>query len=95
MIKVFIQVENHRKYTIPVPYSFLQVGCSILSSKLLWRQLYKVTNKYAEKPLPILTIDPVLGKKQLKQLVREIKHYKGFELVDVTLQDGTKVKVNL
>jgi hypothetical protein len=93
MIKVSIRTDKKRSFTIPVPYALLQISSSILSSKRLWHQVIKLSNKYAEKPLPLL--DSETNRQLLKHLVKEIKQYRGLELVNVDLKDGTKVKVKL
>lgn len=38
---------------------------------------------------------PLIDKKTLKPIVKELKNYKGIVLVDVKAKDGTEVKVRL
>jgi len=95
MIKVSITTDKKRSFTIPVPYTLLRAGSSLLLSQKLWKFVIDVTNKYAEKPLPVMILDPHTTKQQLHDLLKIIKQHKGLELVDVTLQDGTKVHVRL
>lgn len=38
---------------------------------------------------------PLIDKKSLKPIVKELKNYKGIVLVDVKAKDGTEVKVRL
>ncbi|WP_078410612.1 hypothetical protein [Priestia abyssalis] len=96
MIKINIQTDNKRKFTIPVPYSFLRVFISLLSSKFLWRQANKWLNRQSEKTAawPV-SLDPSMIKHYLNPIIKELQHQKGLVLVDVKLQDGTKVTIKL
>lgn len=38
---------------------------------------------------------PLLDKKMLKPIVKELKNHKGIVLVDVKAKDGTEVKIRL
>jgi hypothetical protein len=96
MIKVKIQTDNKLRFTIPVPYGFLRVCGSLLSSKFFWRQANKWMNQQAEKTTSLIEpVDPKIIKHLLSSIITELQRYKGLELVDVKLQDGTKVMIKL
>jgi hypothetical protein len=96
MIKINIQTDNKRKFTIPVPYSLLRVFGSLLSSKFLWRQANKWLNRQSEKTITShVPLDPSMIKHYLNSIIKELQHQKGLVLVDVKLQDGTKVMIKL
>lgn len=96
MIKINIQTDNKRSFTIPVPYSFLRVLGSFLSSKFLWRQANKWINHQLEKSTTsLMPSNPSMIKHYLNSIIKELQHQKGLVLVDVKLQDGTKVRIKL
>lgn len=96
MMKINIQTDNKRKFTIPVPYSFLRIFGSLLSSKFLWRQANKWLNRQSEKTtVSLVPLDQNVIKHNLNFIIKELQHQKGLVLVDVKLQDGTKVMIKL
>jgi hypothetical protein len=95
MIKVSIRTDKKQSFTIPVPYALLQVSSSILSSEWLWKRIVKLSNKHTEKPISLENLVSETNRHLLKHLIKEIKQYRGLELVNVSLKDGTKVKVKL
>ncbi|WP_047153439.1 hypothetical protein [Aneurinibacillus tyrosinisolvens] len=96
MIKVKIQTDNKRKFSIPVPYSFLRVFGSLLSSKFLWRQGNKWMNHQPEKiTFSIVPLDPKMIKHFVSSIINELQHQKGLVIVDIKLQDGTQVTIKL
>ncbi|ATP42140.1 hypothetical protein CSE16_20175 [Solibacillus sp. R5-41] len=93
MIHVKVKSKGVR-FTIPIPYAVLNIAISILSSKLFQRNLNKWTKEsFKRKKLDFSF--PLIDKKLLKPIVKELKNYKGIMLVDVKAQDGTEVKVRL
>lgn len=96
MIKVKIETDHKRKFTIPVPYSFLHVFGSLLSSKFLWRQADKWINHQSKKTtFSLVPLDSKMIKQFLISVIKELQHQKGLVLVDIKLQDGTKVMIKL
>jgi hypothetical protein len=96
MMKVKIQTDHKHRFTIPVPYSFLGIFSSLLSSKFLWRQANKWINHQAEYPVfSISPPDPKVIKHSLNSLIKELQYHKGLVIVDVKLEDGTEVRVQL
>ncbi|MEH6945396.1 hypothetical protein [Bacillus sp. JJ722] len=81
-------------FNFPIPYAILNVVISILASKLFQQNLNKWTKEYFEKKKLDFTF-PLIDKKTLKPIVKELKNYKGIVLVDVKAKDGTEVKVRL
>ncbi|MGE7909492.1 hypothetical protein [Lysinibacillus xylanilyticus] len=93
MMYVKVKVKDVR-FTIPVPYVFLNVAISILSSKFVQKSANKWTKEHFERKNIDFTI-PLIDKKTLRPIVQELKNYKGIVLVDVKAKDGTEVKVRL
>jgi hypothetical protein len=82
------------KFTIPVPYVLLNIGISILTSKILIRHANKWSKPQLDKKKISFTI-PSIDKTELKRIIQELKKHKGLELVNVKAQDGTEVIVRL
>lgn len=101
MIKVKIKTENHFKIIIPVPYAILHASSALLFSAPVWGLMLKNTNRNIEgRNVERKTIDPQLLdrkmiKRQIKQLIKELRSYKGLTLLDARLTDGTEVLVRL
>ncbi len=93
MIYVKVKTKNVR-FTIPVPYTVLHVGISILTSKFVQQKAHKWTKGHLERKKLDVTI-PSVDKKTLKPIVKELKNHKGIVLVDVKAKDGTEIKVRL
>ncbi|MED3803520.1 hypothetical protein P4562_16455 [Lysinibacillus xylanilyticus] len=93
MMYVKVKTKDVR-FTIPVPYVFLNVAIAILSSKFIQQSANKWTKGHFERKNIDFTI-PLIDKKTLKPIVQELKNYKGIVLVDVKAKDGTEVKVKL
>ncbi|WNB91143.1 hypothetical protein [Bacillus sp. NEB1478] len=93
MLSVNVKTKG-AKFTIPVPYILLNIGVSILTSKLLIRHANKWSKPHLDQKNISFTI-PSIDKKVLKKIIRELKNHKGFELVNVRAQDGTEVKIRL
>jgi hypothetical protein len=97
MMKVKIKTSNNVNLSIPVPYTLLKAGSSILGSKRFHQQLHKWVNhdhdnKHSIKMIPFQTI---LNKQLMKAIIKDISHYKGLVLVDIKTHDGTEVTVRL
>jgi hypothetical protein len=89
MIKVKIRLKG-RKFTVPVPYSFLTIIGALLTSKSMLR----MANKAIEKDGKTFKL-PQLDKKDLKPLIQAFSEQKGLILVETKLVDGTEVLVKL
>jgi len=96
MIKVRVQTNNKRRFTIPVPYIFLNTFSSILSSQFLWRQINKMISQQSKnKSFPNITLDSKIVKHFVNSVLEELQHYKGLVIVDVRLKDGTEVMIKI
>ena len=93
MLSVNVKTKG-AKFTIPVPYILLNIGVSILTSKLLIKHANKWSKPHLDQKNISFTI-PSIDKKVLQKIIRELKNHKGFELVNVKAQDGTEVKIRL
>lgn len=82
------------QFSIPIPYAFLSIGVSAISSKLIIRIIDRKTKKYMNRRDPSYTLSP-LDKKLLKQMIHELKQHKGKEIVSVKAKDGTEVTIKL
>lgn len=93
MMHIKVKAKDIR-FTIPIPYAFLDIGISILSSKFFQQHANKWAKKYFERKKLDFTL-PLIDKKTLKPIIEELKNHKGVLLVDVKANDGTEVKVRL
>lgn len=93
MLHIKVKAKDVR-FTIPIPYALLNIGLSILSSKFIHQHANKWTKEHVERKKLDFTI-PLIDKRMLKQIVKELKNHKGILLVDVKAKDGTEVKVKL
>ncbi|MGK4044133.1 hypothetical protein AB0Y20_17815 [Heyndrickxia oleronia] len=82
------------RFTIPIPYSILNIVISIFSSKIFHQNINRWTKEHFERKKLDFTL-PLIEKNTLKPIVKELKKYKGIVLVDVKAKDGTEVKVRL
>ncbi len=96
MIKVKVQTNNKHRFTIPIPYFFLHISRSFLTSKFLWEQINKqIHQKTKKNAFSKITIDPTIIKDFLSSIIDELQNYKGLVIVDVKLKDGTEVMVKI
>ncbi|MEH7305634.1 hypothetical protein [Neobacillus drentensis] len=93
MLHLKVKAKDVR-FTLPIPYAILNIGISILSSKILHRHANKWTKEHFERKKLDFTI-PQIDKETLKLIVKELKNHKGIVLVDVKAKDGTEVMVRL
>ncbi|MEK4487029.1 hypothetical protein MHH81_15890 [Psychrobacillus sp. FSL H8-0484] len=93
MLNVKVKSKNVR-LSIPVPYMILNIGITILSSQLLNKMINKWTVENKKEKEMLFTI-PQLDKKELKEIVKEMKRHRGLEIVDVKAKDGTEVFIRL
>jgi hypothetical protein len=81
-------------FSVPIPYSILNLFVSIISSHLITRLVDKHTKKYMNEKDSTYAISP-LDKKQLKQIIHELKQLKGTEIVYVKAKDGSEITIRL
>ncbi|RZT23717.1 MULTISPECIES: hypothetical protein [Fictibacillus] len=93
MLHVNVKTKE-AKFTVPVPYVLLNIGISILTSKVLIRHANKWSKPHLDKK-KISFIIPSIDKTELKRIIKELKKHKGLELINVKAQDGTEVIVRL
>ncbi|MFB6468513.1 hypothetical protein ACE38V_17210 [Cytobacillus sp. Hz8] len=93
MMHIKVKAKDVR-FTIPIPYAFLDIGISILSSKIFQQHANKWAKKYFERKKLDFTL-PLIDKKTLKPIIEELKNHKGVLMVDVKANDDTEVKVRL
>ncbi|MGV3464862.1 MAG: hypothetical protein ACO1OT_06160 [Heyndrickxia sp.] len=90
MIKVKIKT-NGRRFFFPIPYISLKLFMGILTSKRIISIANHAIEKEEEKNFQI----PYMSKNDLKPILRELSKYKGLQLVDIMLKDGTEVSIKL
>ncbi|KAA0955756.1 hypothetical protein FQ087_14270 [Sporosarcina sp. ANT_H38] len=93
MLKVKVKTKGVRLW-IPVPYVILNIGICIISSELVNRLINKGVKVSMKDKEQSFTMPPI-NKKDLRNIVNELKKNKGLELVDVKAKDGTKVSIRL
>lgn len=81
---------KNRKFTVPVPYSILNLASVVVTSKRLNRLINQAIEKDNEK-----FVFPQIEKQDLKPLLKGLPMYKGLVLVETKLKDGTEVTVKL
>lgn len=92
---LFVRVKaKNVNLSVPIPYMFLNLGISMLTSKLLQNNMNKWAQEDREKNKSSFIIPP-LDKSTLKSIVDELKKHKGLVLVDIKANDGTEVKIKL
>jgi hypothetical protein len=89
MIKVKIRNKG-RNFTIPVPYTLLNIFSTILTS----RTAIRIANRAIEKDGKNFKL-PQLDRNDLKPLLQALSENKGIVLVEIKLMDGTEVLVKL
>lgn len=89
MLKVKIKTKGKR-FSIPVPYSILNMASLLITSK----RVNRLINKAIEKDGSKFTL-PEIHRKDLKPLLQGLSHNKGLTLVETKLKDGTEVEVKL
>lgn len=93
MLKIKIKSEG-KTLSIPLPYTLLNLSSTVICSKFLWRNINKrINNK--KQTLNFFPLDPTIVKPILKQVIKELKNYKGLVIVDVKTEDGTRVWIQL
>lgn len=93
MMHLKVNAKNMR-FTIPIPFAVLDLGISLLSSKFLQKNVNKWTKKHFERKKIDFSF-PLINKKSLKPIIKELQNNKGLVLIDVKAKDGTEVKVRL
>ncbi|MEH7353000.1 hypothetical protein V7150_05405 [Neobacillus drentensis] len=89
MLKVRVKL-NEKKFSIPVPYSVLNLFSFIITSKRVNGFINKAIEKDGSK-----FIFPQIERKDLMPLLKGLSNHKGLVLVDTKLKDGTEVEVKL
>lgn len=91
MLNVKVKTKRVR-LSIPIPYFVISFGISIISSEFLNRQINKWVKENTNGKEVIFNI-PRLDKKELGEILKELRKHKGMELVNVKAKDGTVVIV--
>ena len=89
MLKVKVKVKDKR-FSIPVPYTVLNLVSLLITSKRINRLINKAIEKDGSK-----FIFPEIERKDLKSLLQEFSKHSGVILVETKLKDGTEVEVKL
>jgi hypothetical protein len=93
MIHVKVKTKEVR-FSIPIPYALLNVAISIVSLKFFQQHVNKWTKEHFKRKELNFTF-PLIDKKTLKPIIKELKKHKGMVLVDVKAIDGTEIRVKL
>jgi len=93
MIHVKVKTKEVR-FSIPIPYALLNVAISVAFSKFIQKNADKWTKEHFKRKGLNFTF-PLIDKRLLKPIVKELKKHKGMVLVDVKAADGTEVRVRL
>lgn len=93
MLHVNVKTKE-TKFSIPVPYVLLNVGISLITSKVFIRHANKWSKPHLDKKNINFSF-PSIDQSELKHIIKELKKHKGLELVNVKAQDGTEVIIRL
>ncbi|GEN84338.1 hypothetical protein SLU01_26500 [Sporosarcina luteola] len=93
MMKVKVKTEKFN-ISIPFPYIVLSLGISLISSTWLRRLINDKIADRAEDKSNVYVI-PELDKRELKNIVSELRNHKGTGLVNIRAKDGTEILVKL
>lgn len=94
MMKVKLKTDKIRLF-IPIPYIFLRIGITILSSTRIQKKINELIVKEQKTEDANVFVLPPLDKNELRAIVNELKKHRGFTLVDVKANDGTEVVLKL
>lgn len=90
MLKIKINTKD-RRFSVPVPYTVLNIFCRLITSKRILRYANNAIEKEGKSTFKI----PQLDSQDLKPLIRALSENKGLKLVETKLKDGTEVNITL
>lgn len=93
MMRVKVKTDKVRLF-IPVPYVLLSIGILIVSSERLQKFINKWIADQSEDKEKAFIMPPI-DKRELREIVSELKKHRGLGLVNVKAKDGTEVIVKL
>ena len=84
-LKIYLKIENGRRYFIPAPIWLIKADLSMGGFGV----------RIARKHIPEDQISYVesIDFRELKKAVDVLKQYKGLNMVDIKVKDGTEVKI--
>ena len=95
MLKVKVKLKDKKEFTVPLPYALLQASGWFVSSPMLWKF---INNTFIQKNVEEKAksfIPASIDRREVRNLLREIKRYRGLTIVEVKDKDGTEVMVRL
>ncbi len=84
-LKIYLKIENGRKYFIPAPIWLVKAGLSMGGFGV------RIAKKYI--PEDQISYVESIDFGELKKAVDVLKKYKGLNMVDVKAKNGTEVKI--
>ena len=84
-LRIYIKIENGRRYFIPAPLWLVKalLGMGGFGIRIAKKHVPEDQISYLED----------IDFKELKKAVDVLKAYKGLDMVDVRVKDGTEVKI--
>ena len=84
-LKIYIRIENGRRYFIPAPIWLVKAGLGMggFGVKIAKRHASEEQRSYLEQ----------VDLRELAKAVDVLKAYKGLRLVDIKVKDGTEVRI--
>ncbi|MBW8350678.1 hypothetical protein K0H71_14655 [Bacillus sp. IITD106] len=95
MLKVKVKLKDKKEFTVPLPYALLHAGGWIASSPVLWKFVNNTLIQKNVEDNAKVFIPTSIDRRVVKELLREIKQYRGLTIVEVKDKDGTEVVVRL
>ncbi len=95
MIKVKVKHKDERSFVVPLPYTLLQTGGWVVTTRPFWRMIAskQATDRESEAEASIYPVP--IERKQLRELLRTLKNYKGLTIVEIKSSDGTEIEIKL
>lgn len=95
MLKVKVKQKGKAGFTVPLPYLLIHVGGWFASSPLLWKFVHSpfIQKNIDQQAKPYIPAS--IDRKEVRNIVREIKRYRGLTIVEVQDKDGAEVTVKL
>ncbi len=84
-LKIYLKIENGRRHFIPAPIWLVKAGLGMGGFGI----------RIARKHIPEEQMSCIenIDFRELKKAIDVLKRYKGLELVDVRVKDGTEIKI--
>lgn len=95
MIKVKTKLKDHKQVTVFLPYFLLETGSYIVSSRTIWSFVHRMIEKSTMDVKEKAWIPTSIDRKDLRELLKVAKQYRGLTIVEVRDKEGTEIVIKL